>query len=283
MLLDPPGGEFHIKAARLADSPWLAIKIATGFPLNRERNIPVGDGIFCVFRADTGQLAALLLDGGWLTEMRTAAAGALTVDLLAREDADSVGILGTGTQARFQLEAVSRLRRLTRVAVWGRNHERARRFARDATTKLSLQVDAMNDPQDVVRTVDILITATAAQVPIVEAGWLHPGLHITAVGSDNPTKQELAADVLRVADVVVIDDVRHLRVMGEGFRAINEGAIRPKDVTTLADVLQGQHPGRRDTSQVTIADLCGVGVQDAAIAELALGADELRETATSLL
>jgi ornithine cyclodeaminase len=215
-----------------------------------------------------GAPAALLLDNGYLTDLRTGAAGAVAADLLARDDASTVAIIGAGKQARFQLEALLQVRQITTARVASRSADRARAFADEVGTRWGLAAQVCPSVEDAVRDADIVITTTPATSPLVRAEWLAPGVHVTAVGSDEPTQQELHPDVLGRANVIAVDDVGQASRSGELHHALAASSADEQRVVTLGQLLEQAREGRTRPEDVTVADLTGVGVQDAAIASL---------------
>lgn len=270
MHLDLPHarGEVHVKGAHLLGSPSFSIKVAAGFWDNVERGLPVGSGLVLVFDAETGRLRAVLLDNGYLTELRTGAAGALAALLLARAQLRVVGILGAGSQARYQLEALCAARRPGRARVWSRRREAAESYAREMSARLGLPIEAVGSAREAVEGSDLVATTTTARQPVLLADWVRPGLHVTAVGSDSPEKQELEAEVLARADLVVADHLDQCLRLGEIHHAVAAGRLRAEGVhAELGQVAAGLKPGRTSDEQITVADLTGVGVQDAALAD----------------
>jgi len=266
-------GEVHVKGAHLHGSPFYSIKEATGFYQNAARGLPVTSGLVLVFDATTGFLKALLLDNGYLTELRTGAAGALAADLLARREVGTVGIIGCGSQARYQLEALLGVRRPGRVLVHGRSAASAGACAREMEDRFGLAVTAVPTAREAVVESDIVITTTPSRDPIVRAEWLRPGTHVTAMGSDGPHKRELESAVLARADKVVADRLDQCLRLGEIHHAVAAGAIAARDVhAELGEVAAGLKPGRTSDEEITVADLTGVGVQDAAVADLVASA-----------
>lgn len=265
-----PAGEVHVKGGHLLGSPHAAFKVACGFPDNAAAGLPVNDGFTLVLDAGTGSLLAALLDHGWLTDVRTGAAGAVAAEHLARPDARSVALIGAGAQARFQLEALLEVRLIESVAVWNRTPERAERLAADLGSQYGLACRAEATPQEAVRDAHIVVTTTASRRPLLRHAWLSPGTHVTAVGADFPDKQELHPDVLGDADVVVADDVATCSRVGELHHALEAGSIDRGRVVALADVVAGTAAGRTSRDQITVADQCGLGVYDAAMADLVL-------------
>jgi ornithine cyclodeaminase len=264
-------GEAHVKGAHLSGSQYFVVKVAGGFYGNASKGLPVGAGLMLAFSAATGRPEALLLDNGCLTDMRTGAAGAVAAKYLARKKLSQVALIGAGVQARYQLQALSCVRELPRVMVWSRTPERATAVVRDMTATLETDVQSVPRVEDAVRGSDLIVTVTPSRAPLVHADWLEPGAHITAVGSDTPDKQELEADVLRRADLIVADRIEQCRTSGEIHHALAQGAIRLGEIAgELGDVVIGRIPGRTSGEQITVCDLTGVGVQDAAAASLVL-------------
>lgn len=271
MRIDVPehNGEIDVKAAYLPGYDGIAIKVSSGFFDNPQRGLPSLGGLMVVLDAETGVPRAALFDNGFLTDLRTALAGAVAADHLARADAASVAVLGAGVQARLQVEAVALVRSVDRVAVWARRRDRAEALADELGDALGVPARACVDPADAADAADILVTATPATAPLVEPAMLRPGTHLTAVGSDAEHKQELAAEVLTVADRVVCDHVGQSSRLGE-LRAAIAAGYDPDEAVPLGAVIDGGAPGRTADDQVTVCDLTGTGAQDTAIATLAL-------------
>jgi ornithine cyclodeaminase len=261
-------GEVHVKGAHLHGSPFFSIKEAAGFYGNPRRGLPVGSGLVLVFDATTGLLRLILLDNGYLTELRTGAAGALAADLLARREVRTVGILGSGGQARYQLEALLGVRRPRRVLVHGRSADKAAAYAREMEDRFSLPVTPVASAREAVAESDIVITTTPARQAIVRGEWVRPGTHVTAMGSDGPDKRELEGALLARADKVVADRLDQCLRLGEIHHAVAEGLLDPARVHgELGELAAGLKPGRTSEGEITVADLTGVGVQDAAVAD----------------
>ena len=261
--------EAHVKGAYLRGSRYFSVKAASGSYDNPSRALPVSGGVVAVFDATTGLPCALLFDNGYLTDLRTGAAGALAATLLARDVVERVGILGVGTQARYQLEALLGVRRPGAVVAWGRDRKKAEAFAAEMTARHRIPVVAVGSPEVACRDSDLVITVTPSREPFVRANWIEPGTHVTAVGADGPAKQELDVDVLQKADKVVADHLEQCLRLGEIHHAVEAGALRREDVyAELGELAAGTKPGRESAAEVTVADLTGVGVQDAAMANL---------------
>jgi ornithine cyclodeaminase/alanine dehydrogenase-like protein (mu-crystallin family) len=258
-----PAGEFHVKTAYISGVGYIAVKIASGFAANVDRGLPAGSGMMAVFDAATGLPAALLLDNGFLTDIRTGAAGAVAAEVLARESIDVVGVLGSGLQARWQIACLREVRSFSRIVAWSRSRERLEAYCAETAARWDLEVSAAPDVEMVCRSADLLVTATAAREPLVRAAWLRPGMHVTALGSDSPGKQELEAACLARADLIAVDRVEQCAAFGELAHAESG---RRCGVITLGEIVAGRRAGRTDDTQITIADLTGVGFQDTAIA-----------------
>jgi ectoine utilization protein EutC len=270
MELPEARGEMHVKGAHIAGQDSFVFKLASGFYDNPLQGLPSGGGMMLVFSARTGFPQAMLLDNGYLTDLRTAAAGAVAAKYLAKKHLDTVGVIGAGSQGRFQLQAVTEVRRFRQVLVYDVDSARSARYVEEMSDTLGVACVAAKDVQTVVTASDLLVTATPSTEPYVRAEWPHPGLHITAMGADSPLKQELESEVLRRADLLVCDLKSQCLERGELHHGLAQGTISKSDpIVELGELTSGRHPGRKDDSQVTVCDLTGVGVQDAAIATLA--------------
>jgi ornithine cyclodeaminase/alanine dehydrogenase-like protein (mu-crystallin family) len=257
-------GEAHLKGAHIHGSPFWAVKAATGFWGNPDRGLPLTNGLFLVFSAETGILTAILFDNGYLTELRTGAAGALAADLLAPAEVEQAAIIGAGGQARYQLEALLGVRRPQRVVVASRSG--AEKYAEEMKTLHDIDVKVAPDVETAVRGSQLVVTTTPSREPVVLADWVQPGTHVTAMGSDFREKQELEASLLGRADVIAADHPPVAAANGEIHHAVESGTISLDDVVSLGALVVGDATGRTNGAGITIADLCGVGVQDAAVA-----------------
>ena len=261
-------GEIHVKAGHLHGALYYAVKAASGF---YGVEPPAIDGLVMVFDARDGSPAAFLLDGGYLTDLRTGAAGGIAARHLAPEHVDRVAVIGTGAQARHQIDALTEVRHgFTHVRVWGRNAERALQAAGDLQSRVEAGCSVTSAPsvQEAVEGADVVITCTAARGSLVEAEWLAPGAHVTAVGSDGPGKQELDPEILRRADVLVVDSREQCSRLGE----LQHAPDQADRAVELGIVCAGEAPGRTGDEQLTVCDLTGVGVQDVAAANALMAA-----------
>jgi ornithine cyclodeaminase len=263
-------GDVDVKSAYVEGLPHFAIKIASGFYGNTERGLPSGNAMMVLLSSDTGFCEALLLDNSYLTDLRTGLAGAVAAKYLAPATVDTVGVLGTGTQARCQVHSLVLVRDFRRVLIWGRSAQKAREYADDMQKGGQFDVTVAGSAEEVARQCDVLITTTASDRPLVRAAWLHEKQHITAVGSDFPGKQELEAEILVQADRVVCDCLSQCRANGELQHLLRNGELPPGlEVAELGELTTGKKPGREGAGEITVCDLTGTGVQDTAIANLA--------------
>ena len=265
-------GEFHVKTALIDGVPHVAVKIASGFYDNPAKGLPSGSGMMAVFDATTGLPVALLLDNGFLTDIRTGAAGAIAADVLAPARFDVVGVIGSGLQARYQVRCLRTVREFTRIVAWSPDRAHLDAYLAEMRGE-GYDATAAANPEVVCRKSDVIITATPARQPLVYAEWLRAGHHVTALGSDSPGKQELEASCLPRADLVVVDRLTQCASFGELRHAIDAHLLRADQVNAeLGEVVAGVKKGRTSADQITIADLTGVGFQDTAIASAAIGA-----------
>jgi ectoine utilization protein EutC len=273
-------GEVDVKTAYVAGLPSFALKISPGFFDNPKLGLPSVSGMMMLLSASTGRLEALHLDNGYLTDVRTAAAGAVAARHLARADARVAGVIGAGVQARLQMAALAKVRPIERILVWARDGVRADACADDLGSRLGLDAIAVSSVERLVLEADVVVTATPAREPLVVADWLHPGLHVTAIGADAPGKNELHPAVLERADLVVCDSRAQCARLGELHHALEQG-IAPATVE-LGEITGGARPGRTQPDQITVCDLTGTGVQDTAIALLAYGKAEAAGLGTTI-
>jgi ornithine cyclodeaminase len=265
---DEANGEVHVKGAYLKGSPIFAVKVASGFYRNPGRGLPMSSGLVLVFDAATGFPLLLLQDNAYLTELRTAAAGALATRLLAPDRIETMAMIGTGSQARYQLRAIARVRRPARVKAWSPNPEHRTQYAEEMTGALGIPVSSVSSVKEALEDADLIVTVTPARNPIVEPPWVKPGATLLAVGSDGPDKQELEVGVLERADKIVADKLSQCAKLGEIHHALEAGRLTEEDVYgELGDIVTGRLPGR-EGEELIVCDLTGVGAQDAALAEV---------------
>ena len=264
LLFDNPKGDAHIKYGYIKDDDFYVVKIASGFYENSKLGIPSSQGLMLVFNQKTGQPEAILLDEGHLTDVRTAAAGALAAKYFAPKKIKAIGIIGTGIQARLQLEYLQQTNPCKTVWVWGRSAENVAKFKEDLSSRYSINI--ANTPAEVAENCNLIITTTPTEKALLKANDIQPGTHITAVGSDTASKQELESELLNKADLVIADSIPQSKNRGEIFRAAKDGLLSDEKVVELGTAIQNPSLQRSNDDQISIVDLTGVAVQDIMIA-----------------
>lgn len=258
-------GETHIKYGCLKGDEFYVIKIASGFYENPNLGLPSSNGLMLLFSQHTGELQSILLDEGYLTDIRTAVAGAIAARYLAPKKVERIGIIGTGTQARLQLQYLSHISPCKQVLVWGRSAARLEKYQKDMAT-LGFTLETTLNSTDILKSCNIIVTTTPSTSPLLQEKKLREGTHITAVGSDTPFKQELDPAILKKADCVVGDSLEQCLHRGEIYQAIQSGFIKRDKAVELGNIISGKIIGRTSENQVTVVDLTGVAVQDIKIA-----------------
>ena len=258
--------EVHVKAARIPGGRHIVLKLATGFYKNRDRGLPSGDGLFLLLDAETGVPDLLLEEHGYLTDLRTAAAVALTMKYLAPRDARHALLVGAGAVGGATARAVVAERPIERLTIWNRTPQRAEALAREIGSIVATRVAHDLEPE--VRSHRLIATTTASTTPLIRADWVQRGTHITSAGTGSPEKVELEPALLRRADKLVVDRRIQTERYGNLHHAIAAGVVtKAKVYAELGDLAAGRLAGRESPDEITVADLTGVGVQDAAIAQ----------------
>jgi len=260
-----PPGDCHIKYGYLKHGSTFTVKIATGFWKNPERGLPSSNGVVLVFSSETGELLTIFQDEGYLTDVRTAAAGAVAAKYLAPPEIDCIGIIGAGLQAKLQLDYLREVTSCRRVKLWARDTHRAR-----ALKVQDFDIEVVASPKEVAGGARLIVTTTAARRWLIGAADVRPGTHITAVGADGGGKQELEPGLFAIADICAVDSVSQCSRYGDSAFALEQGLIEFKDLVELGRVIQDPSLRRTGEGDISIADLTGVAVQDMAVAELAL-------------
>ncbi|MDG1859892.1 MAG: hypothetical protein P8I94_12350 [Emcibacteraceae bacterium] len=258
-------GDIHIKYGCSNGGDYYVIKIASGFYSNNEIGLPTSNGMMLLFDQNTGMPAVILQDECMLTDVRTAVAGAISAKYLAPKNVKAIGIVGTGVQARMQLEYLKPVTDCKEVIVWGRSPEKLVEYKNEMTAK-GYNVSATMDIAELCANANLIVTTTPACEPLIIAGMVKPGTHITAMGSDTLEKIEIDSAILKMADLVVVDSIDQSETRGEIMWARKAGLITNADVMELGSVI-ANNSGRVNDDQITISDLTGVAVQDLKIAE----------------
>jgi ornithine cyclodeaminase len=260
-------GEVHIKYGFIKHDDYYVIKVASGFYQNPEQGLPSGNGLMLLFSQKTGEPAAILLDEGYLTNIRTAVAGAIAAKYMAPSRVSRIGIAGAGTQGRLQLRYLKNVVNCKDVLVWGLNQKEVDNYKLEME-KEGFSIETTLYASEILRNCNLVVTATPSRRPILNVRDLKKGTHITAIGSDTPEKQELDSGILRKADVVVADSIEQCMTRGEIARAISAGDLNKDRVIELGNIIAGSAKGRTSDQQITVADLTGVAVQDISIASV---------------
>ncbi len=284
MELPQVNGEVDVKTAYIPGFDNFAIKISPGFFDNPLKGLPSLNGLMVTLSSETGVVTAVLLDNGYLTDIRTAAAGGIAARHLAPRNVKVAGIIGTGLQARLQAKSLLMERNVEKLLVWGREYDRALAYAAEMSVELGISVEALKDAETLVRNSQLVITTTPAKSPVIQADWLHAGLHITAMGSDSPEKNELDPQILVHADRVVVDREQQSIERGELRTAIAAGLWRDQQrAQELGDICADPSKGRQSDDEITICDLTGTGLQDTAIASYALDICRSKQSGTVII
>ncbi len=260
-----PAGDVHIKYGYIRDDDFYVIKIASGFYENPKLGLNSSNGLMLVFNKKTGALLSVLFDEGYLTDIRTALAGAVVAKHLAPENVNTIGIIGTGTQARLQLKYLKSVVDCRKVLVWGRSFTKAEAYSKDAALT-DFEITPVSSVGELTRVCNLIVTTTPSHSAIISSEDMLPGTLITAVGADAPGKQELETSLFAKATDIIADSTSQCIDHGELCNAVKEQIITEKQIIELGSyIAEGRK--RNSHSNLTIADLTGVAVQDIQIAK----------------
>ena len=260
----PNGGDTHIKIAALANYDYFSMKVVSMFPENKKRDLSPYSGAIFLFDATTGFPAAILNDKGIITDLRTAAAGAIITDFVADKTAKSVAVIGTGLQAFHQIVALSKLRTIETLTIYGRNLEKAETLKdKFEKAKVAIDIKITGDAEKAVKNSKIIIATTSSKTPLVKGEWLQKGQHITAVGADDIYKNEIDSNCFERADNIFIDSIELNRKYGEFSHAVKSS---PNLIDKTIEFGNAFHDETLSNNQhkITVAKLVGVGIQDLA-------------------
>jgi ornithine cyclodeaminase len=267
MIFDNPPGDVHIKYGYIKGDDYYVIKIASGFYGDSSLDIsPSQGGVMLLFDQKTGQEVGILVDECYLTNVRTAVAGGICAEILAPKKIESIGVIGTGVQARMQVSYLSQVTECRTVKVWGRSNKSVDTYIEDMSSD-GWHVDKALTTDDIAESCDLIITATPSKSPLLKQKKLKKGTHITALGSDSPGKQELETGIFQIADLIVADSIVQCVERGDISHAIKDGLINQSDITELGSLIDSDKRVRCRENQITVADLTGVAVQDIQIAK----------------
>jgi ornithine cyclodeaminase len=276
MLFKKPRGDVHIKYGYLLDDDYYVIKIASGFFESPSSSRYTSDGLILLFKKGTGELACALLDECHLTNVRTAAAGAVCAKYLAPKNIECIGVIGAGTQGRMQVEYLAPVIDCKEVMVWGMNQNELDDYKKDMEP-LGYHVKTTLRTEDIAAHCNLIVTATPSKSSLLSADNVRKGTHITAMGSDTPEKIELDPKILQEADIVVADSISQCLLRGEIHQALKAGVLEKERIVELGDLIVRPELHRSSEEQITIADLTGVAVQDIQIAKAVYHALEIVE------
>jgi ornithine cyclodeaminase len=265
LLFEKPKGDAHIKYGYIKNDAYYVIKIASGFYDNAKLGIPSSQGLMLLFDQKTGVPKAVLLDEGYLTDIRTAAAGALAAKYFAPKNIKAIGIVGTGIQAKLQLQYLQEHTPCKTVWVWGRNLKNTETFVKELEAGFDIHI--AKTTTELAKNCNLIVTTTPSELALLKADDIQKGTHITAVGSDTEHKQELESNLLKKADIVIADSVPQSKSRGEIYRAVTAGAISENKIIELGTAIQHSALQRTNEDQITIVDLTGVAVQDIMISK----------------
>jgi alanine dehydrogenase len=255
-----PGQSYlHYMAAGDSAGGYMGLKIYTSSRQGLRFLVPL-------FDTRSGDLLALV-EADYLGQMRTGAASGVATKFLANADARTVAMIGTGSQARTQLEAIAAVRKIERVRAFGRDAQRREQFAEEMAARLNITVRAVASAEEAVRGADIVVTSTTASEPVVFGAWLKPGAHVNAIGANFPEKRELDDEAVRRAGVIVVDSLEQSkRESGDLIRAFGDAAARWASVRELAGIVAGKVAGRTKADEITLFKSNGIAIEDIAVA-----------------
>lgn len=259
---EKPPADVHIKYGYIKDDDFYVIKIASGFYENPKINLPSSNGLMLVFSQKTGELLAVLLDEGFLTDIRTAAAGAVAVKYLAPKNVDCIGIVGCGVQGKLQLELLKEVTNCRKAIVWGRNQEKLDKYKEEMSAS-GFEIETTKDISKITENCQLIVTTTPSKTPLIFAEQIKKGTHITAVGADAEGKQEIDAQLIDLANIVIADSISQCLHHGD----LSHSNIAKEKVVELGNVISNPNLQRKNDEQITVADLTGVAVQDIQIAK----------------
>ena len=224
--------------------------------------------IVMLYDYESGQLLSCM-EGGRMGQIRTGAASGLATRYMAREDANTVAVIGSGFQARTQLEAVAAVRDIREARVYSRRQERREEFTKRSSERLNLEVRPVDSAQECVAGADIVIVITSARDPVLEGNWLEPGAHVNAAGGNHWMRREIDEATVTRSDVIVVDDLEQAKTeCGDLIWPEARGSFRWDMAHELQDVVAGRVPGRPSNDSVTLFESMGIALEDIAAAQL---------------
>jgi ornithine cyclodeaminase/alanine dehydrogenase-like protein (mu-crystallin family) len=268
LTVGPQRAWWGLMPAYVTDPPTMGAKLVTVFGTNTERGLPTHLATIVLFDTDTGALQALM-DGRFITEARTAAVSAVSARYLARPDAGTLAIIGSGVQARSHLEAYASVRHLRDVRVWSPHAVRRDRFVDEMQPHAGVPLRATGTAEDAVRGADLIVLATSSPTPVVEVSWIAPGSHIVSVGACRPDQREMSPDLVARGRLFIDSRAAALVESGDVVMGISEKRFGPDHLAgELGELVLGRVRGRQSADEITIFKSLGMAVEDVATADL---------------
>jgi len=261
LLFDEPPGDVHIKYGYINNHDNYVIKIASGFSENENIGLSSSHGIMVMFDKKTGYLKCVLHDEGHLTNVRTAIAGAICAKYIAPDEINGIGIVGTGIQARMQLEYLKLVTNCRDVFILGRNKEKISKYIEDMKSH-GFNINIVTDSKELCQNSNLIVTTTNANESLIYKDDVKKGTHITAIGSDTPDKRELDSEILNIADAVIVDSISQCLERGETKNALDKNHIKEEKLIEIGEIIDSGKKFRKNNDEITVADLTGVAVQD---------------------
>lgn len=261
-------GEVDIKPGFVEDFSLIGTKIASGYYDNPKLGLPSGVAVIVLMDLETS-LPLAILDGTYITAVRTGAAGAVAANVLARKESKRVGMIGSGTQGRMQVLGLNELFSLEQVKVWDIDKNGREKYAVEMRERLGIDVQAVDTVKSAVNDADIVVTATPSRKTLVMSEWIQEGVHINAIGADGPGKQEWDPKIMKRVTKIIVDSLSQCRVIGEIQHALSQGLIQENDVhAEIGEVLLGKKAGREIDEEITLFDSTGLSAQDIAASHI---------------
>jgi ornithine cyclodeaminase/alanine dehydrogenase len=268
--VEEPKGEFHIKSGQLVlEKPYVCLKMNGAFFDNPERyGLPSICGLILLYSGLHGRPLAVM-ESGYITILRTGAAGAVAAKYLARKDAKNAAVFGCGTQGKIQLKALHSIMPMKTVFAFDQDQQKKETYAGEMSDELGIKVIAVKEPQEAAEKADIIITCTPAKQAIIKDSWVKEGTFICGIGADSPGKQEMEPAIFKRAKVVV-DSLNQCKIAGEIQHALKEGILKESDIyAELGEIISGLKPAREMDSEIIVFDSTGLAAQDAISAAIA--------------
>lgn len=259
-------GSVHFKCGYVSGEKYFALKYSGAFYENEKNRLSNFLGLFLVFNSKTGEVEAIIDDKGYLTDYRTGIAGAIATITLANKNSKTVAMVGTGVQARMQIQMLMNVMQIENLQVWGRSKEKTAKYINEIKEKYPLlKIKNCETVQEAVQDADIIYTVTYSETPLVMSEWIKRGAHITAIGACEPQMQEIDEKIFDRANIVCVDSIEACEKNGELHHALEKKMIEKDKAIELGEFLNNNI--KRKTTDITICDLVGIGFQDAVIAD----------------